>query len=78
MILFGFILVDYQTEFLKLKNITVDWGQSTFLHEGCHMARVKRISAFEHAQNVRIHIIVHKRKVSPGSLLFIHIFFGIQ
>ena len=33
------------------------------------MVNVKRKSAFEHTQNVRIHIILHMRKVSPVHLL---------
>ena len=33
------------------------------------MGRVKRKRAFEHAQNVQNHIILHLRKVSAGHLL---------
>ena len=32
-----------------------------------NIGRVKRKGAFKHAQNVRIHIILHMRKVSSGS-----------
>ena len=35
------------------------------------MDHVKRQSAFEHAQNVRIHITLHMRNVSSGHLLSI-------
>ena len=41
------------------------------------MGRVKRKSAFEHAQNVRIHIILHMRRVSSGQLLSIETFYSI-
>ena len=36
-----------------------------------YMSRIKRKRAFEHAQNVRIHIILRLRKVSSGHLLSI-------
>ena len=42
------------------------------------MGHVKRKSAFEHAQNVRIHIILHMCKVSSGHLLPIEPFCRIQ
>ena len=42
------------------------------------MGRAKRKSAFEHAQNVQIHIILRMRKVSFGRLLSIHTFCSIQ
>ena len=48
---------------------------STRLH---HMCLVKRKSAFEHAQNVRIHINMHMRKLSSGHLLSIETFYSIQ
>ena len=45
----------------------------------CHnMGRIKRKSAFEHAQNAQIHIILHMRKVSSGHLLSIEIFCSIK
>ena len=34
------------------------------------MGRIKRKGAYEHAQNVQMHINVHMRKVSSGHLLF--------
>ena len=36
------------------------------------MGRAKRKSVFEHAQNVRIHISLHMRKVSSRPLLSAH------
>ena len=42
------------------------------------MGHVKQKSAFEHAQNVRNHIILHMCRVSSGHLLSIHTFYGIQ
>ena len=42
------------------------------------MGRVKRKSAFKHAQNVRIHIILHMRRVSSGHLLSIETFYSNQ
>ena len=42
------------------------------------MVRVKRKSAFEHAQNVLIHIILHMRKVLSEHLLSIKTFYSIQ
>ena len=45
----------------------------------CHnMGRVKRRSAFEHAQNAPIHIILHMRKVLSGHLLSTEIFCSIK
>ena len=41
-------------------------------------ARVKRKRAFKHAQNVRIHITLHMRKVSSGHLLSIETFCSSQ
>ena len=37
-----------------------------------YIGRVKRKSAFEHAQNAQIQIILRMRKVPPGPLLSIH------
>ena len=42
------------------------------------MGRVKWKSAFEHAQNMRIHIILHMRKVSAGQLLSIETFYTVS
>ena len=42
------------------------------------MGRAKRKSAFEHAQNGRIHIMLHMRKVSSGNLLSTETFYSIQ
>ena len=51
----------------------VFWGTSFSLTEPTfaveYMARLKRKSAFEHALTVRIHIILHMRKVSSGLFL---------
>ena len=41
------------------------------------VGRFKRKSTLEHAQNVRIHIILRIRKVSSGSLLSIDTFCSI-
>ena len=43
-----------------------------------HMGRAKRKVVFEHAQNVRIHIILCMHKVSSGPLLSIDTFYSIQ
>ena len=43
-----------------------------------NVGRIKRKSAFEHAQNVRIHIIRCMHKVSSGSLFSIDTFYSIQ
>ena len=42
------------------------------------MCRVKWKRTFEHAQNVRIHVILHMCKVLSGHLLFIETFSSIQ
>ena len=42
------------------------------------MGRVKQKSAFEHAQNVRIHNILRMREVLSGHLLSIETFYTIQ
>ena len=42
------------------------------------MGRIKRKSAFEHAQTVQIQPILRMRKVSSRLLLFIHTFCSIQ
>ena len=42
------------------------------------LGRAKGKSAFEHAQNVRIRIILRMRKVSLGLLLSIDLFYSIQ
>ena len=39
------------------------------------MVRIKRKSAFEHAQNVRIHVILRMRKVWSGLLFSIDTFY---
>ena len=41
-----------------------------------NMGRAKQKSAFEHEQKVRIHIILHMRKVSSGHLLSIDAFYS--
>ena len=43
-----------------------------------YMGRVKRKSAFEHAQNAHIQIILRMRKVPSWPLLLIHTFYSIQ
>ena len=40
-----------------------------------HLGIIKQKSASEHAQNVRIHIILHMPKVSAGHLLSIETFY---
>ena len=42
------------------------------------MGRVKRKKAFEHLQNVRIHVILHMRKVSSGHLLSMETFYSVR
>ena len=42
------------------------------------MRRAKRKTAFEHAWNLRVHMILRMRKVSSGPLLSSHTFFSIQ
>ena len=49
-----------------------------FLIEYIYMGRANEKYAFEHAQNVLIHIILRMRKVSSGSLLSIDIFCSSQ
>ena len=43
-----------------------------------NIGRVKRKSVFEHAKNIRRHVILHMRKVSSGHLLSIETFYSIQ
>ena len=52
--------------------------EKLFNNNAYQMGRVKRKSVFEHAQNVRIPIILHMRKVSSGHLLYIETFKRIK
>ena len=50
----------------------------SMLLRASYIGRVKRKSAFEHAKNVRIHIVLRIRKVSSGPLLSMDTFYGIH
>ena len=51
-------------------------GSSIFAF--CNVGRIKRKNAYEHALNVRVHIILHMRKVSSGHFLSIETVISIQ
>ena len=52
------------------------WHLARIINEPGHSKSEN--NAFEHVQNVRIHIILHMRQVSSGHLLSIETFYSIQ
>ena len=70
----------YLVEFAEKNGMPLELNERMGVTENENkvIGRVKQNSAFDHAQNEWIHIILHMRKVSSGHLPSTEIFYSIK